>query len=109
MLTKRIALWVGLTIVLAAPAFARKHEEATYPLTATVLSFHAQAEVTGGGSGSGFTNSVNGYSSSSSSYVGTSHVAYTQYSTGNQTMEITGWEKGKKRDRRPPLFRWDKH
>jgi hypothetical protein len=104
MLTRRIALWVGLTIVLVLPAFAKKHkEEATYPLTATVLSFRAQAEVTGGGSGGGFTNSVTGYSSSSSSYVGTFQRRIYTISAGNKTMEITGWEKGKQRGSRPPL------
>lgn len=88
-----ICLFFSLTVFANA-----KDKPKDYPLTCTVVSFHAQAEVRGSGSGYG----SNGIYESEGS-VGTYERRIYVVKTDTETLEITGWEHGSKHRKRPPL------
>lgn len=90
----RKAVTVASVIVLLALTTSAKKEK-DYPFAGKVVSFHAQAEVRGGGS----TDSQGNYSSS----VGTFERRVYVIKTDSGTIEVTGWENGFKARKRPPL------
>lgn len=79
-----------------AVAAAAKDKHKDYPLAGTVVGFHTQDEVSGGGS----TDSDGKYTSS----VDTYHRRVYTVKTDTGKIEVTGWENGFKARKRPPLI-----
>jgi len=82
-------------VVLLALTASAKHKNFDYPLSGTVVSFHAQQEVRGSGS--------TDYQGNYSSNVGTYERRVYVVKTDSGTIEVTGWEHGFKALKRPPL------
>lgn len=79
-----------IAVILLLTALATARNKKTYPLTGTVVSFHAQAE-------------TRGFSDNTGGYVGTYERRVYVVKTDSGTMEITGWDNGFKARKRPPL------
>ena len=87
-------LALAVTVCGLLGCAAAKDKPRDYPLSATVVSFHSQAEVRGSATGTNGT-----FVGSTGTYERRVYVLKTN--TG--TLEITGWEHGSKRKKRPPL------
>jgi DNA-binding LytR/AlgR family response regulator len=82
------ALWKFAALVLLLPgaAVAKGEKPKDHPLTGTVVSFHAQQEVRG-----------------DEDSVRTVERRVYVVKTDTGTLEITGWDRGSKASKRPPL------
>lgn len=84
---KRTLLKIAVVLLsLSGVAVAKDKASKDYPLKGTVVSFHAQQEVSGNESG-----------------VDTYERRVYVVKTDTGTLEITGWEKGRTASKRPPL------
>jgi hypothetical protein len=79
---------VVMVFILAAfqPALAKDKKAKDYPLTGTVLSFHAHQEMSG-----------------NEDSVGTYERRVYVVKTDSGQLEVTGWDRGRKGWKRPPL------
>lgn len=79
---------IFVILLLAGMAFAKNKRE--YPLTGTVISFHAQAE-------------TGAYMSNGTGFAGTYERRVYVVKTDSGTIEITGYENNWKARKRPAL------
>jgi len=84
---KNVIPVIVAVLLLASVTFAKSKPEQSYPLTGTVVSFHAEQEVRA--------SDGNAHTYERRVYV---------VKTASGTLEVTGWEHGfRKASKRPPL------